>query len=511
MNKKLSAVLAVFIFIILCGFFADGAIAGGSEILKVGINDEPTTISPFEYKGRADELINQILFQELSNFNPVTEEWEPELAESFEFLENGADIRVKIRKGSSFSNGDAVTAHDVRFSWQQHIDKKNASLLAGGYAPIKDVEIVDDYTCVFRFDYPVAHWRNIMAMTIAPKNYFEKVGWEAYRKNPIGSGAYRLVEYKMGDRLVFEAVPNHHKFKPDFKKLVLIIVPDVITRAAMLETGELDLIDRIPAHMLKGLKSNPQLRVKVSKIPSWYGIAFRGTTDPLMKDIKLKYAFQHAINRQEILDKIFLGQGFPQYMFADWHELGQDPTVKWEFNPDKARQLVKESSYKPGTPLTLTYTTAIPNGATVAIAIQSYMRDVGVTIKPQQLEFGTYMTYAKTRDKRLGHLDMFTWPGTIDPNWRMILGFRSTGFYAPYPDRPNKEQMDQFVDAQMVVIDESKRLSILKKIHEIDREDPATIPLYGLKMIYAMRKDIDYTYPTLRDYIDHLHTVAIEK
>ena len=116
-------------------------------------------------------------------------------------------------------------------------------------------------------------------------------------------------------------------------------------------------------------------------------MAFRGTNDPLMRDIKLKYAFQHAINRQEIVDKIFLGQGFTHHMFVDWHELGNDPSFKWEFNPEKARKLVKESGYKTGTVLTLTYTTMIPNAAMVANAIQKYLKDVGITIKQQQLQW----------------------------------------------------------------------------------------------------------------------------
>ena len=507
MKKRTVSILIAALWTFLSGFYFGSALADVPDVLKVGINDDATTVSPFEYKGASDEPINQIMFQQLANYNPVTESWDPELAESFEFLENKADIRVKIRKGSRFSNGDPVTAHDVRFSWQEHTNPKNASVLAGGYAPIKDIEVVDDYTCIFRFARPAAHWRNIMAMTIAPKKYFEKVGAEVYRKMPIGSGAYRLVERKIGEKMTFEAVPNHHKFNPDFKKMELLVVPDMITRVSMLETGELDLIDRIPSHMLKRLKKNKNVSVKVSKVPSWFGMAFRGTTDPLMNDVKLKYAFQHAINRQEIVDKIFLGLGFPHHMFVDWHEWGQDAKVKWEFDPAKARRLVKESSYKPGTELTLSYSLAIPNASLVAISIQHYMKDVGVTVKLQQLEFGTYMTYAMKRDKRMGHMDLFTWPGTIDPIWRMVLGFRSTGFYTPYNNRPNKKLMDQLVDQQAVMIDLPPRLKVLKKIHELDYKDPATVPLFGLKMIYAMNKDIDYTYLTLRHYMDHLYTV----
>ena len=132
-------------------------------------------------------------------------------------------------------------------------------------------------------------------------------------------------------------------------------------------------------------------------------------------------AFTYAINRQEIVDKIFLGEGYPMYMFASRSELGYDPSIVYEFNPDRARELVKKSSYKPGTPIILTYTSAIPNAGLVAATIQNYMKDVGVTIKLQKLEAGLQATYARNRDPREGHMSMYAWAGGRDPSTRLLL------------------------------------------------------------------------------------------
>ncbi len=74
------------------------------------------------------------------------------------------------------------------------------------------------------------------------------------------------------------------------------------------------------------------------------------------------------------------GEGYPLYMYASKSELGYDPTFTYEFNPDKARKLLKQSSYKPGTPIIMSYTSAIPNAPLVAVTLQKYLADIGITV-----------------------------------------------------------------------------------------------------------------------------------
>jgi len=138
----------------------------------------------------------------------------------------------------------------------------------------------------------------------------------------------------------------------------------------MLQTGEIDLIFSILPRDVAQLKENKNIVVKkISDVPSFYGMGTRPRHFPLLKDLKLQAALTHAINRQEIIDKIYLGEGFPLYMYAERSELGFDPNIKIEFNPEKARKLVSESSYK-GTPLILSFSSAVPNSSLIATIIQ---------------------------------------------------------------------------------------------------------------------------------------------
>jgi ABC-type transport system substrate-binding protein len=173
----------------------------------------------------------------------------------------------------------------------------------------------------------------------------------------------------------------------------------------MLETGELDLIYDILPHQLKRLSKNKHIRIKrATDAPSLFGLAARQYNFAILRDLKFVTALSYAINRKEIVDRIFLGEGYPLYMFASKSELGYDPKYRSPFDPARARRLIKQSSYKPGTPLILTYTSVLPNAALVAQSLQKYFQDVGITIQLQQLEAGVQATYNRNKDKREGHL-----------------------------------------------------------------------------------------------------------
>jgi len=428
-------------------------------------------------------------------------------------MENGKDFRVRLRKGPKFSNGEPVTAHDVRFSWQQHLDRKNASILRSVYRTITDVEIIDDYNLICRLKKKYAPWKELMGMSIGSKKHFDKIGREGWNKDPVGSGPFKLVAWRKGESITMETVKNHHDYQPNFKTLKFLIITDEMTRLAMLETGEVDLTYRILPHMVKRLERNKRIKVKRSDMsPSYNAMDFEPMPYPLMADKNLRLAFHYAINRQEIVDAIFFGEGYPSYMEADQVELGYDPTYKVEFNPEKAKDLVKKSSYKPGTPLTLTYAIGYaPNAPQVAAAIQKYMKDVGVTIRLNQAELGTYLTWARTHQKEIGHMDIFPWDGSLDPIWRLMLGMKSTGIYTNWDNRPDKEIMDKLIDAQATEMDEQKRLAILKEIHKLNNADPDTLPLFGLYMIYAMRDRIDYNWVPKTSEAFHLWNVKVLK
>jgi peptide/nickel transport system substrate-binding protein len=260
------------------------------------------------------------------------------------------------------------------------------------------------------------------------------------------------------------------------------------------------------------LRLNKNIKVKKeSNVPSFFALATKPLLFPVMKDPKFQQALTLAINRQEIIDKVFLGEGYPMYMYASKSELGYNPAIKVKFDPNKARQLVKESSYKPGDPVVLTFTSVVPSSQIIASIIQKYLNEVGITVTLQQLEAGVQATYSRNRDHREGHMTLYAWAGGRDPHMRILLTVPSDSLYTSYPGRPSKDILDKLVIQQQRELNPQKRLAILKKIHAILAKEPSSIPLYGLNQIYAMRTKIDYTWTPKAALPFNLHRIKIVK
>ena len=491
----------LFGFFLLIVFSTAIARAESRDTVKIGIGYDPQTVNILEFRILNDLPVILNMHEALMVAHPITGKRINLLAKSIRVV-NGKDLKIRLHNFSRFHTGDPVTAHDVKFTYEQCMDPRNKNIMAGRLGDIKSIEVLDDHNLIFRYFEPDAAWEEIMWIGICSKKYYEKVGKEKFSKHPVGSGPLRFVGRSIGHSTTLEVVPDDHgakyRFKwykkVGFKRLQFVTVVDDISRLAMLETGELDLIYDILPHQLKRLKKNRHIRIKRANVPSLFGLAARQYNFAILRDLKLIAALSAAVNRKEIVDKIFLGEGYPLYMFASKTELGYNPKYRVPFNPARARSLIKQSSYKPGTPLILTYTSVLPNAALVAQTLQKYFQDVGLTIKLQQLEAGVQATYNRNRDKREGHLVLYAWAGGRDPSTRLKLTIPSKSIYTGWGDRPSQKLLDKLVAAQGREMNKRRRLAILNRIHQILRKETGGPVLFGLNMIYAMRDRIDYTW-----------------
>jgi peptide/nickel transport system substrate-binding protein len=521
MKRKhyLVRVSAILLFSIL--FIATNVYAELKGTVNVALASDPGTVNMLQIKQGVDIPATLHMHQALIVSTPDTGEYTftGSLTKSAEVLENGKDIKFIMNKGNFFHTGDPVTAHDVKFTYEQCANPINANLMAGPLDEIEDIEILDDYSFIFHFYEPYAAWRRLLWIGIASKNYYEKVGRAEFAKHPVGSGPFRFVSRKIGESITLEANENFRwieevdgkavERKVEFKTLKFLIIPDEFSRLAMLETGGVDLVSDILPHHAKRLEKNKKIIVKREEsAPSLFAIASKPNNYPIFKDLKFSEAFQYAINRQEIVDKIYLGEGYPMYMYASKSELGYNPDIFYEFNPDKARRLIKQSSYK-GQPIILTYTSLVPNCSLVAATVQNYMKNVGVNIKLQKLEPGIQATYTRTRDPKEGHMTLYSWAGGKDPNIRLMLTMPSDSPYAAWPNKPSKDLVDNLLAKQSHETDKDKRLAILNELHKILDKERANTSLFGLNQIYAMTSRIEYQWLPKEAFLFNLNSIKI--
>jgi peptide/nickel transport system substrate-binding protein len=527
--RKLFLYLLVIGTMILCFTLLPCSVfAGQNDEVRVALPWDPATVNMFNMKTANELPVILHMHEALLTTMPVTGERIPNIGEPT-VMKNKKDIKFKLEKGRVFHTGDMLTAHDVKFTYDQCMNPKNAMIMASALSEIEEVEVLDDYTFIIRFYEPYAAWKELMWIGICSKKYFENAGEEKFFKHPVGSGPFKFGERKVGEYVVLKAVENYvyqdrswdidkktkkRRIKKtpsnvDFKTLKFLTVADEVSRVAMLETKELDLVYSIMPHYLKRLKNSEHIKIKRAKVPSLYGLSTKPDLFPVLKDIRLVRAINYAMNRQEIVDKIFLGEGYPLYKYASRSELGYDPNFKYEYNPAKAKKLVQESIYKPGTPLILSYTSAVPNASMVAAAVQQYLKEVGITVKMQQLEPGTQATYARKRDPREGHMTLYNWDGGRDPSSRLILSIISDSEYSAWSTRKNKDIIDKLVIQQARELNEKKRLALLKRIHDYLTEEPGGPVLFGLNQIYAISDRIDYTWTAGDNNPYHLQRIKI--
>src|SRR5262245_13376638 len=185
----------------------------------------------------------------------------PALAERYEFTEDGKSATFWLRDGVLFNNGEPVTSEDVKFSYQNYRGAHAATFKTKTEA----VDIVDKRTVRFRFKEPFLDFLLLLGSSnvtgagwVVPAKYYQQVGPDGFMRKPIGAGPYKLTSMEIGLKLQFEAF--EHYYRPvRIKNLTMLAVPEEVTRLAMLERGEADIIYGLSGELADRVKKNAKL------------------------------------------------------------------------------------------------------------------------------------------------------------------------------------------------------------------------------------------------------------
>src|SRR5450432_1369304 len=242
---------------------AQAAPSDGQLTIGVHISLAPTWFDPAETAGIITPFLVMYALHDAVLKPMPGQDPAPCLAESWSATEDGMSYEFVLRKGTTFHNGEPVTAEDVKFSFERYRGAEHITIKER----VASVEIPDAQRVRFNIKAPWPDFITFYARAtgcgwIVPKKYLEKVGDDGFKKAPIGAGPYKFVSFNPGVELVLEAHEQYWRKTPAIKRLVMRVIPDESTRLAALKRNEIDIALSIRGELAAEIQHSPGLTLK---------------------------------------------------------------------------------------------------------------------------------------------------------------------------------------------------------------------------------------------------------
>lgn len=360
--------------------------------LNFAISAEPNKLDPMSIAMMSTFTITYAIYDNLVEENE-NGEFVPSLAENVEISDDETEYTFTLRQDVKFHDGSQMTADDVVFSVNRTIEKGWAFDMT---AFIENVEKVDDYTVKLTLNTPFGGMLGSLAspyFSIMSKNYLETNGDDIVDREPMGTGAYKFVEWKSGDHITLEANEEYFKGAPAIKTVTFKPITDKNTGLIALQTGETDAYLNINAIDIPTVESDESLAFYSTELAAVLSLNMNIEAEPL-DDVNVRRAVNYAINKQSIIDGALEGNGTVANSSISPTCDGYSENVSgYEYNPEKAKELLADAGYDEANPLNLVLKMKEDaKNRKVAQVIQNDLKQVNIILDIQEMEAGTYTT-----------------------------------------------------------------------------------------------------------------------
>lgn len=418
---------------VACALAGPGCRSDSTRADLVIINGkEPESLDPAIMSGEAEGRIVQALFEGLTRYNPTNGLAEPGIAESWEISPDGTRYRFRLRGSARWSTGVAITSDDVVYSWFRMIDPLHGSQYSSPFFNIRNAESYqqgkvksrdevgfrapDEHTIEVLLDHPTPYFTELCAyapMTIVPRGAIEKHGdgWLT-RTEPPSSGAYRLIEWRLNDRVRLAKNPHYWDAAATRSGVIdLLPVTQPTTALNLYLSGEADVVwdkDLIPTELVDALRKRPDFH-SFDYLGSYF-LRFNTTRKPF-DDPRVRMALALAIDKRQITGQITRGgervaghlvpPGVPGYTSPSG--LGYDPA--------RARALLSEAGFPGGArfPRFHYHFDSRKTQENIAVQIQAmWQKELGIRpdLRPQE-----WQVYLKTQSQLDYDISRSSWIG----------------------------------------------------------------------------------------------------
>ena len=362
-----------------------GPVKGGT--LTYARSQETLGLNPIAIRnGNGDIFADALIYQGLVEYDPQgSSKIVGAVSDKWDVSADGKTYTFHLRKGVKFSNGDPVTAEDVKFSLDRFGDPDINQVLGNLVAGYGSSAILapDSFQITLKQAVP-SFLDNIAVFPafIVPKKLVETQG-ESFWKKPVGSGPYAVKNFVGGSRL--ELTKNNYFWqagKPYINDVTFNFATDSNARILALDSGEAQMADGIEPSQFKKVNSNPKLGLKGEPGPQWIGLYLNEKTKALA-DKKVRQAINTVLDRAAMNKQIFGGlASVPNSIFAQLrYDASTSEIPAFKADLAKAKKLMSESGFPNGFSTTLTFPAGTEFFNQVSLAVQQELAQIGIKLK----------------------------------------------------------------------------------------------------------------------------------
>jgi len=330
----------------------DSVPSDGVSTLRLGYPSDVNSLNPLDQTAHHDQQTMRLIYDRLARIN-LEGRAEPWVATEIDAVDE-TTIRVTIREGHTWHDGEDLTVEDVKFTFEytnEHSPGRSAAT-----EPIEDIEIVDENQLEFHLSRPSAPFiiNALAQIFLIPKHIWEDipdetdvaepVEWE--NSDPVGSGPFKFADWRRDEEMRLEAFEDHFH-SPQFEELIKVPGSDLSSLTRMIEDEQIDMIGWVPGpDTINRLETSDYISLTDTKNHGWYHINYHCEREPF-DDPAVRRALADAIPKQDIVDLIMDGRGtVTNSSIPEANEFWHNPDIqKFGDNLDRARDRLEEAGY----------------------------------------------------------------------------------------------------------------------------------------------------------------------
>ncbi len=472
---------------------------------------EPNSLNPLLSDLMATAEVGSLIFSGLVKVNEKGE-WVADLANEVPTRQNGGvspdglTVTYRLRPGIAWHDGTPFSSADVKFTWELIMNRRVNVVSRDGYDKIAAVDTPDANTVVVRYRQYYAPFRTLFT-TILPRHILdgaEDVNKAAFNRAPVGTGPFRLKEWRIAEAIYLEANAAYFLGRPNLDGIVYRVIPDSNIMLTQLKAGEIDIVSNVGLTQLEQVKGINGVRAVVTPNMIWEHLDFN-LDNVLFQDVRVRRAIALALDRQAIITNNLKGVASPA--------VGDQSPLSWAYNPvlkapardvAAARELLTQAGFVPGSDgvfarsgrrlsFSLATTAGNKSREAVAQAIAQQLKEAGIEATVRLVDAPAF--FGDVLKARRFEAAMFAWVAGLDPDdiglWHSRnIPAAGNGYQGQNYAGWRNPEADGLTELGARLVDVEARKQAYFRIQELIVQEAPVIPLYFRSNIDAVSETV---------------------